>query len=1713
MDEAKTKRTIAEDTNHWREKFNSKEMEESTLVNYFQLMSPHFFKIDASADFSDLGRCSFDEKGAEEVILSQLHKFICGDDFEAVFIRLKSEGSIPSVCGRVFKTGEPNYSCRECGIDPTCVLCVNCFKQSAHRNHRYRMSTSSGGGCCDCGDCEAWKRDPYCDQHILGTQQKESSSVLTEEMLENTRTLIKAVMHYCITSLEMESNASSRCLDGDMEEDVYCTVLYNDETHTFDQVIQTLIRFVGSIQKDAIEYVSSIDREGRAIVKCAPFQECSKLKSEIEAQSLRTTLSSKTAPLIVAVLHKNAVANQQFALQLLEWLQKLVSRHVKYRDIFCEVGMQFSTYNINHVLVNDWKLWKTARTTWHRLLIAAMLMEHEHKMQLAVLFTKLYPTLTQDYIADDHDHSFSIVSLSVQLFTVPSIAQHLIANESALFKLMHTFYAECIEKHVKKKVLHFAKNTTNVNVFKRASYILFDLKYILSFKPTTWTDDLRKNFLHGVQVLIRLLREMQGMDSVFRQTGQHMEYEPEWESAFNLHIKLANVIALVLDWCSTDKVVLIKVYRMVLANLQENEFIVSQTTTEVKELADHSASVLMYDVSSKPVSIHLPLSRFFAGLYLHLSKFDLTFDNIPSAVSKPSPVQIIEPVLCTLTMVAQVHAGMWRRNGYSLLNQLYFYRNVKCRSEMLDRDIVVMQIGASLIENNEFLIHVLNKFGLIYWPDSDFENNHMVKTEDDNSRQVVNMVDEMLELLIVIIGERYVPGISVVTEEDKIKKEIIQQLCIKPFSHSELTKTIPEDAELGDVIDSVAVFKKPTQCDKKGVYELKDEFYDSYTMYFYHYTKEDKSKSEEVQRKRRKAKGKLVCCPPPKLPQLTETFSMIASLLQCDVMLLIIQTVLKRAADLKAKHFSETHLQKVLYLIGYGLQEEESGFYPFLVFKARADKWGILPLMEELITSARVEAHRDLIIWTVKKYKELNKKNEETVGMDVDLNPLEKPSADAEKAEKELRAQLAAARRANIMEQMKKAQSNFMSVNAEHFTSTNTTSQPDTNNMEWQVQPADTNDETISCMGPNRKVNHNEYKEFNCILCSEESLVTKKGQCMVYSVFVQRSKVLSGNPEAHTGSCGHVMHATCWTEYFENEVMKEHRRPHRNRSPGTFLTEKREFLCPLCRRLSNAVIPLTPALSRFAEPNPTAPQDTSPIEFYDWMKEIKKLGDLLCANENLIECKSGELEEVLQKMGRLTTPLESLDMLGVEIKESLEKFMMSVRKVNPCPNSAEVSEPFLTTITSCAYTIQSLEMLMRAQCKPLKSKPSIRYTTCLSGLVRSCGLLTFCSNEDIARKMSIHFQSPLKMLFNQEGMSILECDLFRMLVTLIFITPCVLNVHSSACYVPNGSLMEYYYLKLVFMATIAKVVLLHELNEINEIDEETSGMDTDETPSELVSFYKKFNVQVSRNADILTGINHKQLKGQLLNDIKGECFTFLRSCCLLFHFMTDVEIPDQFVDQFDDKFEHMCDYLGLSSDIESYFADDVQLEFMSQLLSHKEILEYKASERNPDIVPCYAKIKRLVDLSYDYSDLINGVSTFICPNNEREDSRNPTMCLVCGNILCSMTYCCQVELDKNMVGACTYHAHECGAGIGMFLRIRECEVLLLEYNKGCFVSPPYLDEYRETDPGLRRGNPLHLCKDRYDKLHLMWLGHDIYEEIARSNESSTIIITTQWQHL
>ncbi|KNC21244.1 E3 ubiquitin-protein ligase UBR1, partial [Lucilia cuprina] len=1761
-------------------------------------------------------KCMFKEAGAKEGIIDVLLEFILGDNPKSLLDKLHSVGATSAVCGKVFKIGEPTYSCRECGMDPTCVLCVNCFKQSAHRYHKYKMSTSGGGGCCDCGDVEAWKKDQYCEEHLRGKENSSSSTIITDAIKERCEIAFKAILSFCVNYLEIESKASLECLDGDgAGDDYFCTVLYNDESHTFDQVIQTLTKIAKVQQKEATEIVASIDREGRAVVKCDSFGECNALKEAIEKQSVPPNMpmphSRANQSLRVSVLHIRAVACQQFALQLLTWFQEFLVRHSTFRQIFARIIMdKKAPYCIRHILEYDVALWKTARTCWHRLLISGMLMEYDNKMALAQEFSKNYATIVQDFISDDHDHSFSIVSLSVQLFTVPSIAHYLIAHEGIFFKLLHTFYHKSIEDYMQNKTLHFSKSAATLNHFKRAAYILYDLRYILSFKPDVWTSELREGFIEGCKALLRVLNVMQGMESVTRQTGQHMDYEPEWECAFNLHIKLANTISLVLEWCATDKEVLVKLYQMVMRNLLQNGFIVSQAKVEPKSVAWHVAKCLVYDVASKPVSIHLPLSRFFAGIYLHLGQYGLNFDLVTSL--KRTPEEIMEPILCTQVLIAQVHSGMWRRNGYSLLHQLYFYRNVRCRTEMLDRDIVGMQIGASLIESNQYLIHLLNKFNLIEWIQPGYEDSNTELPTDDDFIRRLSMIDEFLELLIVVIGERYMPGVAHVTEEDRTKKEILQLLCIKPYSHSELSRALPDsnnDTALEDVIDSVAVFKKPQKLDAKGVYELKEELYDDYNMYFYHYTKEDKSKSEETQRLRRKTKGELVCCPPPKLPKLTDAFVTIANLLQCDVMMHLMNTILERALDLKTKTFQENHLQKILHLIGYGLQEEESENYPFLSFYQCSQKYKILQKLEELSRSARVEAHRDFILWTIKKFKDLQAKqpveNAERMQSD-DIEQLgdsasnddsqnaadTATSAEQEKREKEERSRLAAERRAKILAQMQKAQNKFMTSNAEMFANANDVAS-DANAgsaMEWQ----DDNSEegavaynSIACLGVERRLQQPEEEKYNCILCFEEATVCKDGPTLVYSAFVQKSKVLK--PESnypysiHTSSCGHVMHVNCWQEYYNNEESKELRRPRRHplqifpSSPST------EFQCPYCRCLSNTVLPLTAPLSKYSVPNVIHSGDEIyPIDL--WIEGIRAFSDKLNSlviSEDAIMWKFHlpEWFATLKEAHIVTDPKQFAKMAQPiprpELPSSWVNFVQHY--INSLKRNDE--DDLVNMWHSCIYTVQSLEVYLRAVGKPLKDEMSIRHKSCLSGLIRACCLYGAHLSQTDIESLIKPVAELLNVVFKHNGDSVLEWNCFSKMVSTIMMVPNILfSRERDTSVLANGSLMDFYTLQVFFLANVVKALVLFELpaDGLMDVEEEDYTNLSDKALENISIFFNKYNIQARQKQqeqqkqqkketkseeqqpttqqgdDTDTGMfnvtddeklqqteeedeqQHQQQQQQqpavelltpqmvytILDHIKMEMREFLRCCCLFFHFVTDVEFPDFLATTESDTYENMCKYLGLNTQLEAYFDNATPFATILEMFaSHHDITNLDVVttklKRTGDplvIVPCTRPVPKLVSLPEDYSDLINSVSDFSCPNNEREEMKTPTMCLMCGDVLCAQSYCCQPDLDGRNVGACTYHAFFCGAEIAPFLRIRDCQIVYLGKNKGCFVQPPYLDEYGETDQGLRRGNPLRLCPARYSKIHLNWLGHGLHEEIARLNEH-TSAITTQWHHM
>lgn len=1705
----------------WLAKFESNTLTESDFRNYWKIWVPHILKPEIQGNSLEW---SFNEQKAEQILFNSLEEFICSGNSIEVLHGLTQQNYPPSVCGRVFKMGEPTYNCRECGMDSTCVLCVDCFKRSPHKNHKYKMGTSYGGGCCDCGDVEAWKQDAYCQIHKLGLEKKHVNlNFLTIDMEKRAHLVFEYVLRYARALLTLEHPPmlpveldSDEILD-DLysiyrnQEDSFCTVLYNDETHTFDQVITTLTRFIKCPQRESIDYVTSIDREGRAVVKCAGFVQCKDLKEEIE----KFTSRHGGKPLKTVVVHSHVIAHQIYALRLLTWMQNLLGYSERLRAVFSEVVLASTPSEgciIESILRKDTALWKSARLHWHKLFIAGMFIEYDNKKEFSKVFTKNYGAIMKDFINDDHDYSYSVASLGVQIFTVPTLANYLMAHHDVLYQLLNTFLSECSHKVNKQGKLEFERNTSTLP-FKRAQHVLGDIRYLLGCVPETWNPDLRMSFCHAVSLVLKILNYMQNMDTVTRQVGQHMEYEPEWETAFNLHIKLRPLITKILLWCGSDSVVLKKVYRMTLKKIWENPILDPQRPSVVKELNGFKVNCIDYDVSIEPVSIHLPLSRFLAGLHLYLDRYGLSFEHSELQTAKQSPEQIIEPVLRALVLISQVHAGMWRRNGYSLLNQIYLYHNSKCRMEMLDKDIVLLQMGASLIDSNEFLIHVLNKFNLLKWAQPNYEANLSNGSEDESIRQTISLVEEFLTLIITVVGERYIPGVGKVTFDDCIKKEVIQQLCVEPMPHSELNKTllnIIEDEEcLEKVINEVAVFKKTRG---KGVYELKSTYYDDYNVFFYHYSREEMSKSEEEQRKRRKAAGELECCPPPSLPLFSDAFANIANLMQCDIMFYIIKLILERTVNLRSRSFSESQLHKILHLIGYALHEEEKQQSTSFTFTERSESYGIEAALDDLRRSPRVEAYKDLAIWTLNKFRQVSAPRRKTEKTE-EVEDMEGEKSEDIEFEKQKRARKAAERRAAVMAQMAQMQNNFMKDNATLFENTPTYSE--SHNDSTSMDILENIGDLSVALGPFQTSSSTFDNRFTCILCQEEQLVTHDSQAMVLATFVQKSSVLcqvrsspeNGNdntsdpyyipvnfgPSPHISTCGHVMHGACWQKHFDMILAKENRRPYRLRHSLSFDVHKNEYLCPLCEGLCNTVMPLLPPISSFTEPENMKTFKHLTIE--NWLeglsmalKQSKVAKPINSSTEKSTENISSEttISQPItnSETERRRTPVRreatlqqqaanvvanvagnNLDQVIVlrdnndipQDEEDEEEFLppsnqfsigtndfimqilmfestpKAVPKVsvyknselstslvdkiltfahstyskatgfnNPHPDNNQIP---LMTWKACAYTIHSNEVILRYKNKPLLGELSCRQKDCLEALVRVSGILSSTWKKE--HEINLHALRLLSLAIDNGGnnsIGILDWDAFGMLVSLTMTLPSLYYTEVPGP-APKGTMLDFHTLLLMFIANLVQIILTIDIEEDAEEMLEMDPEEAEDTSCIANLVYKLRGVSIKNTVAVW-------------NLIESCAIPFLRCCCLFYHFLTGVPASGVLTEVKGDTYHNMCCYLGLPTTCNDVLNKPYVEVLINKWMENEKLIKIKRGEKISFKI--WTHINELVQLPDDYSELINTVSMFTCPNSDHEDSRNPTMCLVCGAMLCSQSYCCQTEIKRVTVSIVYY---------------------------------------------------------------------------------------------
>jgi len=166
-----------------------------------------------------------DETNLEQGILCQLTQLVDGrvhfSKAQALDSLANLGAAIPRrVCQHPFRRNDIVWVCRTCQADETCVLCHDCFKGSNHEGHDVAFYHAQAGGCCDCGDPDAWDEAGFCANHGPLT---EGSRGLPEIMVDRVRGIVPAAVEWLVSQIVVQaakSHQRTKLPNADVQVDV-----------------------------------------------------------------------------------------------------------------------------------------------------------------------------------------------------------------------------------------------------------------------------------------------------------------------------------------------------------------------------------------------------------------------------------------------------------------------------------------------------------------------------------------------------------------------------------------------------------------------------------------------------------------------------------------------------------------------------------------------------------------------------------------------------------------------------------------------------------------------------------------------------------------------------------------------------------------------------------------------------------------------------------------------------------------------------------------------------------------------------------------------------------------------------------------------------------------------------------------------------------------------------------------------------------------------------------------------------------------------------------------------------------------------------------------------------------------------------------------------------------------------------------------------------
>ncbi|CAB3374678.1 Hypothetical predicted protein [Cloeon dipterum] len=566
----------------------------------------------------------------------------------------------------------------------------------------------------------------------------------------------------------------------------------------------------------------------------------------------------------------------------------------------------------------------------------------------------------------------------------------------------------------------------------------------------------------------------------------------------------------------------------------------------------------------------------------------------------------------------------------------------------------------------------------------------------------------------------------------------------------------------------------------------------------------------------------------------------------------------------------------------------------------------------------------------------------------------------------------------------------------------------------------------------------------------------------IFGSSCQLTMDMSGKGGVHVQTCGHHIHIQCLLEYLESLKASTNK-------PTNISIEKGEFMCPMCRQLSNTVLPMAvesgdspPVLDlRRNSMASSAALVVMHLENTD-ISESKSAMDTAMqrAMQDVVNCSSETWEP--PKLDEQTLMVMTHSTLRTTLEIQIAQLGDTLRMPEESDSAAVARRaclvPFMQVLSYCT--------------KSVATSPAWPVWQKVSGVI----LMSMDLVRRTEREVPILLQNPTALLIH-----------------LLLLLPTRLDHSQFTCIIKALYNLQYFQCLLQLMCSL-------HIEDISNC--------CVEPPWDLRTLNGCISLLMSRlpHDCMLWHKTKRLLSARIyhLSDVEAElqklCLPFLRVAALLRHDIYGQDLPQ--IHPGTGGFVQLVRFLELyqggigtfdAATALNWVAFDhepgVQKRDPTDLVSGwcQELLALAVmyASATCDLVhhhklwtkPCLLKLPPTYDQIFKHYHKRECTTCGKVPHEL-------CLCLFCAKTICLKGTCCRQRRFEAVE-----HSMTCGGGTGIFLVVPSSYIIVIRASRACLWGSVYLDSHGEDDRDLKRGKPLYLSQPRMNLLEQQWLTH------------------------